>query len=85
MADKREVRIPIGKRSYLLQTELDDDALNRVVAIVNEIGRAIADNLDQDNMLMLVCLQLAYNLEKVSGLLETLDKRLSDIDPRDVK
>jgi len=85
LADKREVRIPIGKRSYLLQTELDDDALNRVVAIVNEIGRAIADNLDQDNMLMLVCLQLAYNLEKVSGLLETLDKRLSDIDPRDVK
>ena len=80
MAKLREVRIPIGKRSYPMQTELDDDTFKRVVEIVNEVCGTISDT-DQDRMLVLACLQLAYNLEKVSGLLESLDRRLNDLKP----
>ena len=81
MEDWREVRIPIGKRSYLMQTELDDDTLDRVVSIMNEVRVAIGGDIDQDDLVMLMCLQLAYNLEKVSDLLEYLNRRLDDLKP----
>ncbi|MCL2010802.1 MAG: hypothetical protein FWG71_09725 [Synergistaceae bacterium] len=83
-AKLREVRVLIGKRSYFMQTELDDDTLNRVVDTVNEVCRGIGGNMDQDSLLMLTCLQLAYNLDKVSALLESLDGRLNDLKPSDV-
>ena len=79
LAERREVRIAIGKRSYFIHTELDDDTLNRVVDIVNEVCGSISGHVDRDSLLMLTCLQLAYNLEKISGLLEPLDRRLSDL------
>ena len=78
MATRREVRIPIGKRNYRMQTELDDDTLNRVVGVVNEVCGAI-NGVDQDNLLMLACLQMAYNLEKATGLLESLDRKLDGL------
>ena len=81
MAERREVRIPIGKRTYLMQTELDDDTLGRVVSIVDEVSGAIGENIDQDNLLMLTCLQLAYSLEKFQGLFESLDRRLNNLKP----
>ena len=79
MASRREVRIPIGKRSYHMQTELDDEMFNRVVGIVNEVSGSIVGNLDQDSLLILTCLQLAYNLEKIAELLETFDRKLSEL------
>ena len=79
MAERREIRIPIGKRSYSMQTELDDDTINRVAGIVNEVCRAINGNIEQDELLMLTCLQLAYKLEKISERLEPLDRRLDNL------
>ena len=81
MAELREVRIPIGKRSYPMQTGLDEDTFKRVVEIVNEVCGTIDSNADQDRLLVLTCLQLAYKLEKISRLLESLDKKLSDLKP----
>ena len=80
MAERREVRIQIGKRSYLIQTDLDDEMLKRVVDIVKEAGEAIGGNVDQDNLLVFTSLQLAYNLEKTSKLLELFDRRFDDLD-----
>jgi len=79
LADRREVRIQIGKRNYLVQTELDNETLKRVVDIVKEAGGAINGNVDQDNLLMFTCLQLAYNLEKTSELLEFFNRRFDDL------
>ena len=79
LTERREVVIPIGKRSYLMQTQLDDDRLNRVVGIVNDVCGRIDGDIDQENLLMLTCLQLAYNLEKITGLLESLDGKLNDL------
>ena len=81
MAERREIRVTIGQRSYPMQTELDDDTLNRVVGIVNEVCGAISGNVDHDSLLMLTCLQLAYNLEKISRLLEPLDEKLNELKP----
>ena len=79
MASRREVLIPIGKRSYPMQTELDEEVFNRVVGILNEVSGSIVGNRDQDSLVILTCLQLAYNLEKISGLLETFDRKLSEL------
>ena len=78
MAELREVRIPIGKRSYPMQTGLDDETFKRVVGILNEIYGSVDSNTDQDRVLVLMCLQMAYKLERISGLLESLDRRLND-------
>ena len=45
-----------------MQTALDDPTLNRVTAIVDEVGQAIGSGTNQDDLLMLTCLQLAYTL-----------------------
>ena len=79
MAEPREVRILIGKRHYTMQTELDNDELNGVVDIVNEVCGSISDPADQEDMLMLTCLHLAYNLKKISKVLEPVNKRLNDL------
>jgi hypothetical protein len=81
LADRREVPIRIGKRGYRVQTELDDDTLRRVVGIVNEVGMAVGGNADQDKTLMLMCLQLAYYIDRISERLESLDKRLDSLKP----
>jgi hypothetical protein len=64
-----------------MQTTLDKSTFSRVVSIVVEVGEAIGENTDQDNLLMLTCLQLAYSLEKVSTTLEALEKKLGKLSP----
>ena len=81
MAKLREVRIPIGKRNYPMQTELDEDSFKRVVGIVDEIYETIDSDTDQDRLLVLMCLQLAYKLEKITEILESLDKKLNELKP----
>jgi len=79
LAEQREVCILIGKRTYPIQTELNEDTLNQVVNIVNEVCRAVDGKVGQDNMLALTCLHLAYNIEKISKRLKFIDRKLSDM------
>ena len=82
MTERREVNVSIGKRTYLIQTELDDETLGRVEDIVKEACESLSGNIDQSSLLMLTCLHLAYNIEKMSHLLDSLDRRLNDLTPR---
>jgi len=62
-----------------MQTDLDDDKLKRVVGIVNEVCGSMSSNIDQEGLLMLTCLHLAYDLEKIPQLLEPLNRKLEDL------
>ena len=64
-----------------MQTVLDEPTLSRVVSIVDEVGQAIESGTDQDHLLMLTCLQLAYTLEKISTHLEQMEIRLENLPP----
>jgi len=64
-----------------MQTELDEDSFKRVVGIVDEIYETIDSDTDQDRLLVLMCLQLAYKLEKITEILESLDKKLNELKP----
>ena len=79
MAELREIRVLIGKRSYRMQTALDESMLSRVMSIVNEVAEAIGDGVGQDHLMMLTCLQLAYSLEKIKEGLGPLAERLEDL------
>jgi hypothetical protein len=64
-----------------MQTALDEPTLDRVTAIVDEVGQAIGSGTDQNHLLMLTCLQLAYTLEKISTRLEPLEVKLENLAP----
>jgi hypothetical protein len=64
-----------------MQTTLDESTFNRVLSIVEEVGESIGENTDQDNLLILTCLQLAYSLEKISKILGPLEKELETLSP----
>ena len=81
MIERQEVRILIGKRNYRMQTDLDESEVLRVTGIVKEIARTIGDNLDQDKLLLLTCLHLAYNMEKISKTLEQLLDKIENATP----
>jgi hypothetical protein len=69
-ASLREVTIRIGKKSYFLKTTLDDESLKGISDLSAEITRDFEDSLDQENLLLLSCLQLAWLLEKFERKLE---------------
>jgi len=69
-ASLREVTIRIGKKSYFLKTTLDDESLRGISSLSAEITKEFAGSLDQEYLLLLSCLQLAWILEKLGRKLE---------------
>ncbi len=69
-ASLREVTIQIGKKSYFLKTTLDDESLRGISSLSAEITKEFAGSLDQEYLLLLSCLQLAWILEKLGRKLE---------------
>ncbi len=75
MSLPREVRITIGKRSYEVVTLLDDGGLERLKELLDDACPYPDRGIEQENLLMLTCLRLAYSLDKISTQLpELLDK-----------
>jgi hypothetical protein len=70
--EPREVKILIGKRTYRIYTLLDDAILARVTSLVNDVGMSEEDVMDQENILMMACMKLAYALERTSDKLTSL-------------
>jgi hypothetical protein len=63
-----------------MHTDLDEDTLRRIDDIVQSVCGAIGNEVSQDNLLMLTCLQLAYNLEKVERRLAHLEGKLTALE-----
>jgi len=79
LPDLQEFIITIGRQSYPVETRLNDDRFKRINSILRETCTEFDQSLDQEKLLALTCLQLAYKLEKISGSLRSLDKRLNDL------
>ncbi len=75
-ASLREVNIRIGKIIYFLKTTLDDESIKGISDLSAEITREFEGSLDQESLLLLSCLQLAWLLEKLGRKLE---RSLEDI------
>lgn len=79
----REVFLSVGKESYSIRTPLEDEDLERVKTLIRQAGPHPGDcanlpfrGMDQETLLLLTCLQLAYTLDAVTSKLEALSKRL---------
>jgi hypothetical protein len=82
LTEPREVTIVIGKRRYSISTLLDKPTFERVAAIVKGVSASLLkDGLDQDHLLMLTCLRLAYSLENTMGKLSPLVDVLENLEP----
>ncbi|MGI6784873.1 MAG: hypothetical protein ACOX5A_11800 [Aminivibrio sp.] len=77
MASLREVSVKIGKHTYYLRTSLDDESLQSITGLTSEIAGGIK-NADQENVLLLSCLQLAWLVQKLGRALEQMLDDISD-------
>jgi hypothetical protein len=60
---------------------LDKPAFDRVAAIVKGVSASLKDDIDQDHLLMLTCMRLAYGLEKAAEKLAPLADALENLEP----
>lgn len=68
----RDVWITIGKQNYSVETALDLDAVERIESLISSACVSPAKGINQEELLVLACLQLAYSLDKASEALEGL-------------
>ena len=80
MDDSKDVYLLIGKKNYCVRTALDDETLARVKLLINEAYGQPKRGVDQENLLTLTCLQLAYALDTVRGKLDALMEKLDKAD-----
>ncbi|MBR1672526.1 MAG: hypothetical protein IJ702_06335 [Fretibacterium sp.] len=79
----KEVFLSVGKKTYSIKTPLEDESLERVKALIHQAfphpgdsARVPFRGVDQEVLLVLTCLQLAYMLDSVTVKLEALLERL---------
>ena len=78
MDTPREVHLKIGRQNYSIRTSLDDDSLERVRILIDEAYGRPVKGMEQEDLLVLTCLQLAYSLDIVGGKLQALSDRLDE-------
>lgn len=72
MGASRDVWITIGKQNYSVETGLEPDAVERIKALIMSACGSPAKGINQEELLVLTCLQLAYSLDRASEGLEKL-------------
>jgi hypothetical protein len=70
--EKRSVRIKLGKRSYNVRTALEPEQLDRIVALLHRVVEESGNNRDQEELLGLTSLRLAFFLDDIASKLESL-------------
>lgn len=59
----REVTIRIGKKNYFVKTALDDESLKGIHSLFRELTEGLENSLDQEDLLLISCLHLAWLLQ----------------------
>ena len=70
--------LTVGKRTYTIKTPLDDAALSRVQALLQDACGDPARGTAQEELMLLACLKLAYSLDTLTERLGTLTDHLAD-------
>jgi hypothetical protein len=75
----RDVTIKVGRKIYHVRTSLDEESLARVLANMAEITGGLENSLDQEKLLLLLCLQLGWSLEKIRSRIDSVAEELEEI------
>ena len=68
----RDITLNIGKGVYTVNTPLDNDSMDRVKDLIDEACGEISKGINQEDLLMLTCLRLAYSLDAVNEKLKAI-------------
>lgn len=72
MRTSRDVYLTIGKGSYTFNTPIDNDELDRIKSLIDDACGEIVKGANQEDILMLTCVRLAYALDTVNGKLKNI-------------
>lgn len=72
----RELLLTIGKKTYSIKTPLDDEVLERVQDLIDEACGVPVRGVNQEDLLILTCLKLAYSLDSATMKLNSLLSRV---------
>ena len=75
----RDVTLKVGKKSYHVKTSLDEESLARVSTLRAEITGELEDVLDQEKVLLLLVLQLAWSFEKIRSKIDSFSEELEKL------
>ena len=76
----RELLLTIGKKTYSIKTPLDDEVLERVQDLIDEACGVPVRGVNQEDLLILTCLKLAYSLDSATMKLNSLLSRVGMAD-----
>ena len=78
MRNSRDVFITIGRGSYTIQTAIENEDLDRIKSLIDDACGEITEGANQEDMLMLACLKLAYSLDAVNEKLKNILSKLEN-------
>ena len=78
MKSSRDVFLTIGKKTYRIATPLDKEDVDRLKTLIDEACGSEFKSTDQEDLLVLTCLRLAYSLDSVSSKIENTILKLDD-------
>ncbi len=76
MKNSRDVFLTIGKKTYRVATPLEEEDVDRMKILIDEACGSEFKNADQEDLLVLTCLRLAYSLDAVSGKIQNIIAKL---------
>lgn len=78
MRTPRDVFLTIGRGSYTIQTSIENEDLDRIKSLIDDACGEITEGTNQEDMLMLACLKLAYSLDTVNEKLKNISAKLEE-------
>ncbi|MBQ7152270.1 MAG: cell division protein ZapA [Synergistaceae bacterium] len=76
MRTVRDVYLTIGKKSYSISTPLENEEIDQVKSLIDEACGGVSRSADQEELLMLTCMRLAYSLCEINKKLQIISDRL---------
>ena len=78
MRKSRDVYLTIGKSTYTLNTSIADEEFDRVKAIIDDACGEVVKGANQEDILMLTCVRLAYALDSVNKKLKNVLEKIDE-------
>lgn len=78
MRTSRDVYLTIGKGSYTFNTPIENEELDRIKSLIDDACGEIVKGANQEDILMLTCVRLAYALDTVNEKLKNILAKIDE-------
>ncbi len=78
MQNSRDIFLTIGKKNYSVRTPLSSDDIDRVRALIDQACGSVNREAEQEDLLVLTCLRLAYSLDALGSQVNSAIKIMNE-------